>query len=71
MKTDRLKPKAIRAARLAADLTQADLAIKMREVDPDLRTDGTMISRYEAGRRAPDRHTTRALMTVLPDLDHS
>lgn len=56
---------AFRALRLAAGLSQSDLAAKIREIDPLLKTSATLISRWECGDRTPDAHSMAALNKAL------
>lgn len=59
MRSTKVHP--IRAARLAANLTQTELAKKVRVEFPT-------ISRWETGRHPPKPHHAMALIEALPTL---
>jgi transcriptional regulator with XRE-family HTH domain len=76
-----LTPKRIRSVRLAAGMTQDELALRLRDVHaklyrgvpgvPALKTTCVQVSRWEAGDREPTGTGREALARLLDDLSRS
>lgn len=64
MAREYMTPDEIRALRARLGLTQAQLAERIRGIDPLLKTDFNAVSRYERGSRRPDPHVAAALARI-------
>jgi len=59
----------LKRVRLAAGLSQSEIADLVRQRDPILKTIGVTISRYEMGWHQPTGHSRLVLEAVLKELE--